>query len=538
MIPCYLYCRKSSEDSQKQVQSIQSQVDVMTELAQSQGFSIVETITDEKSARIPDKRAGFNKLIQLIETGTVKTILTWKTDRLSRNPKESGLICQLLSDGVIERIVTIEKTFTPAESQILFSLENAMASEYSRNLSINVKRGQQSKLERGLYPACAPVGYINQGNFKGNKFIAADPLMFPRLKALWQMLIDRTCQLGELYRIMQSDYPLRAQRRGKHKPDIISFSTFHRIFRNPFYCGLFRWQGQLHVGNHEPMLSQADFESVQDFLQQKSPTRQATNTFDFKGLFTCGNCGACVTGERKWKHIKATGTKKGFDYYKCTRKRRHVTCFEKPLSKLKLETQIIEVISKLYLPPEIIAFGKKELAKQEIDSNSLEQGKIAELEQRLRKIKKDLVQVQDNITLEPDPDIRTLMKDKLRQLSIEEKNSTEKIKKQKAVSKQKYEEIKGQLGVIERANKILETGTKHDKQTLLRSLGRNWQLQGKTIDYKPFFVPAAILKVKASHPHYFPSSEPNNPLHKNKKLTSDEVSFVWRTLWRTIRNSD
>ncbi|MEM6718083.1 MAG: recombinase family protein [Bacteroidota bacterium] len=537
MIPCYLYVRKSSEDLHKQIQSIESQKSVMRELAHSQGFRIVQTIMDEKSARKPHLRSGFNRLIELVQSGPVKTILTWKTDRLSRNPLESGIICQLLADGAIARIVTIEKTYLPSESQILFSLENAMASEYSRTLSINVKPGQQSKLAKGLYPACAPLGYRNCGTHKGNKYIDTDPVMFPRLQMLWQFLIAQKYQLADLYRLMEQNYPLHGRmRNGKYKPHCISFSSFHRIFRNPFYCGLFRWQGKLHVGNHKPMLSQSDFENVQQFLSQKPQTRQAANTFDFKGVFTCGCCGACITGERKRKKIKRTGVFKAFDYYKCTRKRRHTKCAEKPLAKKGVEQQLLKHLEKLHLPDEVIAFGKQELAKQKTVSDALDLGKIKALQQTQCRLEKDHAQVLDNLVLESDADIRALMKDKLRKLTIQIQDCKQQITTQNQLQAKQTKEIMQQLDMIHRGKTILTHGTKHQKQDLLRSIGRNWQLQAKTIDYQPFFLPRAIQKVKEKHPQLFPPSEPNKSLRKNKKLTSHEISFVWRRIWRAVSN--
>ena len=83
---CFLYCRKSSEETTKQVQSIESQKIVMMQIAQSNELVIADTITDEKSATKPHQRAGFSSLLDRVQKKEAQVILTWKIDRLSRNP--------------------------------------------------------------------------------------------------------------------------------------------------------------------------------------------------------------------------------------------------------------------------------------------------------------------------------------------------------------------------------------------------------------------------------------------------------------------
>ena len=72
-------------------------------------------------------------------------------------------------------------------------------------------------------------------------------------------MITEQYQLADLYRLMTEKYPLF--NKGKaHNGKPIAFSTFHRMFHNPFYCGLFKWGGEIHLGIHEKMLTQSEFE--------------------------------------------------------------------------------------------------------------------------------------------------------------------------------------------------------------------------------------------------------------------------------------
>ncbi len=524
MKKCFIYCRKSSEEVNKQVQSIESQKRVMKEIAQNNNLKVVDIIIDNKSAMKPNLRTGFNNMLKRIRKQEAQIIVTWKNDRLSRNPLESGTICQLLQDGVIQKIITVEKTFLQKESQILFTLESAMASEYSRSLSMNVIRGQQTKVERGLYPACAPIGYLNVGNQKGNKTIEPDPSTFLVLKKLWTILKTEKLQLADLYRIMKEKYPIYFRNHAK----IISFSSFHRIFHNPFYCGLFRWNGKENLGVHKTMITQSEFKEVQDYLNKKEKTRERVLDFDFKGLFTCGNCSACITAERKEKLIKATKETKYFEYYRCTHRKKQITCKEKPISKLKIEDQILKELKKIHLPPEIIECGKQDLKIRFKKESTIQSIVSKNIGQAINKQQAKISQLENNLCFETEQDTRNLMKDKLEEAKIRLQGLKEDYEKEKSSPRKNLETLQEQLEIINGIVKKFQNGEKKDRQKIIKSLGSNWKLKDRKLLYESHFIPNAIKKAKNSLPPDFTRLEPEEGSHKKKKLTSDEISFVWR----------
>ena len=70
-----LYARKSSEDKSRQIQSIDDQIKVLKEIANNLGLNIVTTLTESKSAKEPNNRPQFSKMIQMIEAGEADGIL-------------------------------------------------------------------------------------------------------------------------------------------------------------------------------------------------------------------------------------------------------------------------------------------------------------------------------------------------------------------------------------------------------------------------------------------------------------------------------
>jgi len=110
-----LYARKSSESEDRQVQSIEDQVNRLKELASDSNLDIREIYTEAKSAKTPNNRPVFNKMMEQIEKGEADGILCWQINRLSRNPIDSGRISWLLQGGILKSIQTVDRQYLPKE---------------------------------------------------------------------------------------------------------------------------------------------------------------------------------------------------------------------------------------------------------------------------------------------------------------------------------------------------------------------------------------------------------------------------------------
>lgn len=462
---CFIYCRKSLEDKTRQVQSIDDQMKVMQEQAQTRNLTITKIFTDEKSAGRPYQRVGFQEMMKQLHKGETQVILTWKIDRLSRNPIENGQLSWMLQQGIIKEIVTSDRSYLPEDNVLLFMVEGAMANQYLRDLSKNVKRGMQSRVEKGVFPALAPLGYLNKGINKGQKMIIPDPVYFSTLQELWKLMSTGNYQLADLYRIMQDKYPI--YKKGK----LLAFSSFHRIFHNPFYCGLFKWDGKQHLGTHKPMLTQSEFENIQKHLGKKQKTREKHLEFDFKGIFKCGNCNACITAERKKKFVKAENTIKAFDYYRCTRRKRDIVCKEKPLSKKQIETQLKEEIGKVLLPNKVLDFGIEKLNEADHFELEIQSKHIQVIEKEIRELLKRIEKIEDNLALESNADIREIMRQKHMETKIKIQRLHEDMKTKKDEAGKRNQQIIETLRILQNGEKLLLEGTREQKKRLFHSIG-------------------------------------------------------------------
>jgi DNA invertase Pin-like site-specific DNA recombinase len=372
-----LYARKSTDTEDKQVQSLGDQIKYMAEVAQREGLHIVgDPICESQSAKRPDVRPKFRALLEEVENGKIDGIVCWKLDRLSRNPADSGRIQQLLQDGKLQHIQTTEKSYFPEDNAIVFSVEAGMSNQYIRELATNTKRGMRSKAEKGDKPGIPPPGYLND---RLNKVIVADPENFTLIRVLWDKMLTGTYSMAKLAEIADKELNIRTPVRGKTGGKPIAYSSLCVLFKNPFYTGKLLFNGAIYDGNHPAMITEEEFERVQQIIDPIHTTRPKNRTYDFqlRNLFKCGECNFAITAERKYKNIKSTGERKEYIYYHCTGKNKHTKCNQPHLhvAEDELIRQIKEKLSKYTIDPAFYQLAIKALAEEEDDVVTKDQTK-------------------------------------------------------------------------------------------------------------------------------------------------------------------
>lgn len=330
-----LYVRKSNENEEKQVASLDDQIEAMTEIADEKGYHIVKKaiFKESKSAKIPDQRPKFDMLIEMLEKGTINAILAYKSNRIARNPKESGLIQQMLIDGKIKAIVTSHKIYTPEENALIFSIDAAQDTQFSRDLSKIVKDRMQQKAKRGGYPGRVPIGYKNvkESEFSDVNVVVIDDERYPLIRRIWDMALTGQYSVSQIAYIADKEWGLRTPQRKKSGNNPLSVSGVYALLKKPFYMGVVKF-GDIYNpdGTHTPMVTPEEFRQVQAIISRKDAPRPGEKTmesdpFPYRGLVKCGECGCLITYARRVKRQK-NGNVHTYEYCYCTRKRRDTQC--------------------------------------------------------------------------------------------------------------------------------------------------------------------------------------------------------------------
>lgn len=354
----FLYCRKSSEDADRQVQSIDDQKKVMQEMAKSRGVEIVKIFEESQSAKSPG-RPKFSEMMERIHKGEAQGILAWKLDRLARNPIDGGNVIWMLQTGILQKIITNDREYHPHDNVLMMSVEFGMANQFILDLSKNVKRGMRAKYEKGIRPTLAPLGYLND---KIEHTIVSDPNRFHLVRKMWDLMITGGYTPEKIAKIASEKWGLTSRTTKKVVGKPIGRSTVYSIFKNPFYCGLIEMDGELKEGIHEAMITKKEYEKVQKILGRKGNPRSSKKEFPFTGLLQCGECGCAITAEDKSKYLKKEKQVKFYTYYHCTKKKRHPDgskCSQKSIETAKLETQIIDFLGNIRVSDEFFEWQKK-----------------------------------------------------------------------------------------------------------------------------------------------------------------------------------
>ncbi|HPT29904.1 MAG TPA: recombinase family protein [bacterium] len=359
-IKYFLYARKSSESEDKQVASIDAQIDELKKISKENNLEVVEILSESQSAKKPG-RPVFNSMLERIYKGEATGVLCWKINRLARNPIDGGKVSWMLQEGTIKHIQTFGRSYYPSDNVLMMAVELGMANQFIKDLSVDTKRGLRAKAERGWYPTFTSLGYKhNPLKIKGEKEIVDDPEKFHLLRKMFDLMLTGHYPVKKILDIATNEWGLRNKKNKK-----VAISTFYRILSDPFYYGNFEYpqgSGNWYKGKHKPMITINEFERIQKLLGKETSARPHNKEFAFTGLMRCGECGAIITAEAKVKSYK-NGNIHNYTYYHCT-KRKNPNCSQKCIRVETLEKQISEEIKQIFLPKEFCSWALEVLSRE------------------------------------------------------------------------------------------------------------------------------------------------------------------------------
>ncbi len=315
-----LYARKSSEDSsEKQALSVDSQVKEMLAIAERENLEIVDIRRESHSAKDSGQRPVFNELVRDLRSGRYTGILTWAPDRLSRNAGDLGSLVDLMDQKLLHEIRTYGQYFrnSPNEKFLLMILCSQAKLE-NDNKSINVKRGLRTRCEMGLWPAPAPMGYLNEMKTDRKGYVYVDPERGHVIKKMFEKVAFEKWSGRKLYHWLKFELNFKTPNGNKG----LTLSCIYLILSNHFYYGTFefpRKSGVWYKGIHEPIITKELFDQVQEQMRSQF-VKSETKEFAFTKLMACGLCGSGVTADEKFKKQK-NGNIHRHVYYGCTRVR-------------------------------------------------------------------------------------------------------------------------------------------------------------------------------------------------------------------------
>ncbi|MDD5318417.1 MAG: recombinase family protein [Candidatus Pacebacteria bacterium] len=545
-----IYCRKSSEGEDKQVQSLDTQIRELKEHAERNNLEIIKVISESKSA-FKIGREGFDEMMCLIKSGKANAILVIRANRISRNPVDAGHVISLMDDKKLLYIRTPNSTCYTSSStdKMMIAIELIFSKKDSDDKGDMVKEGQKTKALKGIPHGVASLGFLNdKTEEKGNRKWIVDEVRLSQIKILLDMFLTGTYSAGKLYKYAIEVLKLTTVPRKRCGGALITWSRIYEILKDPIYAGFFSYGGQryeLDIGLPR-LITEDQHNKIKIILARNNIPKFKEHKTTFSGFLTSDE-GNFIGQDVKYQLI--CDCKKKFSYLNRT----HCPSCNAEINKLKnpryLDYTFYYNVKKKKTGEPYKAISEKDIVEklgEYIDLNLtfseelaswsrqyLEELKLKELNDVIFKKK-----LAENNRVEFEKKkirLREMLRDN--QITDDEyRADVEGLQRQYAQSDDAgnvdwYSRMNEIVDLTLCMKKVLENGTIQQKRNILSQLGSNLVWNDKelsiTNDIAIEKLVEGIKRAKEINPEFEPK---NCVVYKAPNEKTDEFSSVFSTM--------
>ncbi len=366
----FLYARKSTEDDDRQVMSIEAQLFELREFARKENLEILAEFQESKSAKTPGREV-FGEMMTRIEAGEASGILAWHPDRLARNSIDGGRVIYAVDTSKIVSLRFPTFWFSPTP-QGLFMLQVAFGQSkyYSDNLSENIKRGIRQKLRRGEWLNLAPFGYQNNARTHN---IEPHPTNARIVRLAYAEYAKGTYGFESLAQFLATLGVV-----SKNQTPLAK-ATIKRMLTHRVYLGMVKHGDEWFDGSFEPIISPTLFEAAQKILRAKERprSRRLKHDFPLTGLFKCAECDSMISAQ--WATGKSGGR---YRYYRCSKKRG--VCSQSYVQEAELARKVKEQLQTISLPERYTSWMLEQLETEDKETLAVNKSEMEHLSERIK----------------------------------------------------------------------------------------------------------------------------------------------------------
>lgn len=551
-----MYARKSSESEDRQVQSIDRQLDDLNDVVKKQNLIVFQEVISERKSAFSPGREGFKKLVKLTNDGKINSWLCYHANRLSRNPIDAGTVIYLMDMGKLQHIRTPSRVYynNPTDKMML-QIEFTMSKKDSDDKSMFVKSGLKKRYKNGLPNGKAPLGFINdKTQEKGNRGWLVDTEKFEKLKLIFSRFLKGNDSITSITKYAREELYLTTPKHKKQGGKLVNRSLMEHILKNPIYAGFFYSKDEDGLGTTDReltfnlpkvisreehcyllnMLSSRTTPKIQKHVATYSGFIVGKNgsyigadhkfqvicdckkKFSYRSKTNCPSCGALIKTLKNPKYLS-------YVYYYNLKKRQRKSVKVKCIEEKKVESFLINYFqNSLVLTQDLCNWAKLHLS--ELKNSALEEQRTyseAKVKQRdsLAKRKK---KVREMFAL------NFISEQELKadyQEIIHKEQALESGRKQ---FNDYYDELEALLDLCSGFTVVMEKGTQQEKKNLLSSFPSNlvWDEEILSV-HKPKWL-RAFEKGRKSF------LLKNTLIEPNKTLVNKEQNAPLRTLCPTL----
>lgn len=273
-----IYARYSSAGQRDQ--SIADQIKACEEYAERNDYEIVAIYADHAVSGRTDKRADFQRMLADSDSKAFEAVLVWQLDRFGRNREEMAINRRRLRQNGVKIVSAIENIPEGPDGILIESIKEGLAEYYSKNLSINVKRGMRSNAEKAEYNGGAiPLGYdIVDRHYSINETEAEV------VRKIFSLAYEGYGYV-EIARMM-TDEGYKTKNGKNFNGAGIKF-----ILCNRRYMGEYVFGDIVHENAIPPIINKEEFEEVQEIIKKHGKVKKRARVYPLSGKIFCAHCG-------------------------------------------------------------------------------------------------------------------------------------------------------------------------------------------------------------------------------------------------------
>lgn len=345
-----IYCRVSTEEQAREGFSIAAQKRTLSLLCASRRWNIAGVYADEGLSGKSMERPAFKKLLEDAGKGIFDVVLVWKINRFSRRNADLLNTVEYLNGCSVNLISCCEQfdSSTPT-GKLMLSMLGSIG-EFERDTIVeNIRSGMAERAKQGLFNGGRVLGYDSEdGSLVLNKREALT------VRRIFELYLGGN-SLRAIEKILK--YEHIKTKNGFN----FQISSIKRILQNPLYAGYITYNKTMKYnrgvkknnnpimarGNHEPIVTEQEFNDVQLLLGSKKQSYLRDGSFILSGKLKCPFCGGTMSGCTKAKKYR---------YYVCSKYKRYGTgnCRGLFISANMIEEKVYDFLCSIISVPTMI----------------------------------------------------------------------------------------------------------------------------------------------------------------------------------------
>ena len=326
-----IYARYSSNSQTEQ--SIEGQLRVCQQFAQTNDLLIVDTYIDRAMTGTNDNRVAFQKMLADSKKKQFDYVIVYKLDRFARNKFEAVNNRQKLKENGVRLISAMENIPDTPEGNLMESLLEGFNQYFSEELRQKVNRGlKESWIKGNATGGNGLFGYdIVNKKYVVNAYET-------------QIVQEIFTKYAQGYKAVAIVKDLQARGAKRKNGKLIDIKYVYTILHNQRYTGKVEHHGIIYDKIFPQIISDELWLAVNAINEDNkiAPSRKK-EIFDYilSGKLVCGDCKRRMSGESGTSH-----TGDIHYYYLCTsRRKKKLPCTTKAVTKQYLEDLVIHATS-------------------------------------------------------------------------------------------------------------------------------------------------------------------------------------------------